>query len=75
MIVTNALCEPTGTRSKGASILPNGVTPGGDSVHVTFSSSYNVQGSGPEIEMAQDRADFESRTIAAVRRAKAGRNL
>ncbi|SDE12338.1 hypothetical protein SAMN05216337_102064 [Bradyrhizobium brasilense] len=65
---------------KGAQILPNGVSPGGGDIHVSFAPSYNVQGSGPEIaalkaQMAQDRAEFEDRTIAAVRKAKAGRNL
>ncbi|MGY3581565.1 hypothetical protein ACVIGB_000363 [Bradyrhizobium sp. USDA 4341] len=48
---------------KGASILPNGVSPGGGDVHLSFAPSYNVQGSGPEIaalkaQMAQDRADW-----------------
>jgi hypothetical protein len=68
---------------RGASVTPNRQSMAAmdsSSVNVAFSPVYNVTGSGPEIaqlkaQMASDRADFEARTVAAVRKAKAGRHL
>lgn len=54
---------------------------GGDNVvHVSFAPSYNVTGSGPEIQqlrqqMARDQADFTARVEDAVRKAQQGRRL
>jgi hypothetical protein len=69
----------------GASVTPNRKTMatlqgGGTTVQANFAPTYNVTGSGPEIEklrqqMAEDRANFEARTVAAVRNAKQGRRL
>ncbi|WP_458760550.1 phage tail length tape measure family protein [Afipia sp. TerB] len=51
-----------------------------ESMNFHFAPVYNVSGSGPEIDqlrrqMAEDRANFDARTVAAVRRAKTTRNL
>ncbi|KQX55644.1 MULTISPECIES: tape measure protein [unclassified Ensifer] len=48
---------------------------GGQSISLSYGPSYNVTGTGEEIaalkrQMAQDRAEFESRTVKAVRDAQ-----
>lgn len=52
-----------------------GVKAGGSSVHVSFAPSYNVTGTGEEIDalrrqMAKDRAEFPSRAVAEVQKAQ-----
>lgn len=66
----------------GAQIVPNGGSPANDNspVNVHFAPVYNVTGNTQDIvdlkqQMARDRAEFESRTIAVVKSAQKTRKL
>lgn len=66
---------------KGATIVPNGVAANDNGpVNVSYAPVYNVTGVGEDIDrlrqqMAQDRAEFASKTIAVVKKAQSGRIL
>lgn len=52
-----------------------GMSSGSSAIHVSFAPSYNVTGTGEEIEalrrqMARDRAEFPSRAVAEIQKAQ-----
>lgn len=67
---------------RGSSVIPNNKTMQalGGAMSLMFAPVYNVTGSGPEIaalkaQMARDRAEFEAKTIAVVRKAEKSRKF